>query len=148
MTGVARELLDKLGPAPLAPLEPVLTCPEPTYEGLCKLLAVGQPSVGIFSAEGGQFIGGYGMTDDAKLRTAAGLSSLWDGEPIKRARALDGITVIPGRRVAMHLMAQPDVAAIWFRRTAPCRSGADVARFGIGAGPGKRHANLERAVTG
>jgi hypothetical protein len=106
--------LDALGAPPLAPLEPVLTCGEPTYEGLCKLLAVGQPSIGIFAAEGGQFVGGHGMSDDAKLRTAAGLSSLWDGEPIKRVRALDGVTVLPGRRVAMHLMVQPDVADIWF----------------------------------
>lgn len=105
--------LDALGQAPLPPLEPLLTCGEPTFEGLCKLLAVGWPSAGIFAAEGGQFIGGHGMTDDAKLRTAAGLSALWDGEPIKRVRALEGSTVLPGRRVAMHLMAQPDVAAIW-----------------------------------
>jgi hypothetical protein len=110
-----KQALDMLGPAPIPPLEPILACGEPTYEGLCKLLAVGQPSVGIFTAEGGQFIGGYGMTYDAKLRTAAGLSALWDGEPIKRVRALDGFTVLPGRRVSMHLMAQPDVAAIWFR---------------------------------
>jgi Protein of unknown function (DUF3987) len=106
--------LDALGPGPLRPLEPIMTCGEPTYEGLCKLLAVGLPSVGIFAAEGGQFIGGHGMSDDAKLRTASGLSALWDGEPIKRVRALDGFTVMPGRRVAMHLMVQPDVAAIWF----------------------------------
>ena len=53
------------------------------------------------------------MSDDAKLRTAAGMSALWDGEPIKRVRATDGTVVLPGRRVAMHLMAQPDVAAIW-----------------------------------
>jgi len=109
-----KQTLDALGPAPLPPLEPILTCGEPTYEGVCKLLAVGQPSIGIFAAEGGQFVGGHGMADDAKLRTAAGLSALWDGEPIKRVRALDGFMVLPGRRVAMHLMAQPDVAAIWF----------------------------------
>jgi hypothetical protein len=109
-----KQALDTIGPAPVPPLEPVLTCGEPTYEGLCKLLAVGQPSVGIFSAEGGQFIGGHGMADDAKLRTACGLSALWDGEPIKRVRASDGIAVLPGRRVAMHLMVQPDVAAILF----------------------------------
>jgi hypothetical protein len=109
-----KQTLDALGPAPLPPLEPVLTCGEPTYEGLVKLLAVGQPSIGIFAAEGGQFIGGHGMTDDAKLRTAGGLSALWDGEWVKRIRATDGNTVLPGRRVSMHLMAQPDVAAIWF----------------------------------
>jgi hypothetical protein len=108
-----KQALDMLGPAPLPPLEPILACGEPTYEGLCKLLAVGHPSVGIFTAEGGQFIGGHGMDDKAKLRTISGLSRLWDGTPIDRVRALDGFTVLPGRRVAMHLMAQPDVAAIW-----------------------------------
>jgi hypothetical protein len=53
-----------------------------------------------------------GMSVDAKLRTAAGLSSAWDGEPIKRVRAADGVTVLAGRRLAVHLMAQPDVAAV------------------------------------
>jgi Protein of unknown function (DUF3987) len=110
-----RAELNALGPAPAAPLKPILTCPEPTYEGMCLLLRDGQPSIGIFAAEGGQFIGGHGMrTDtDARLRTATGLSAAWDGEPIRRVRALDGVTVMPGRRVAMHLMAQPDVAAKW-----------------------------------
>lgn len=106
------QALDELGSPPLAPLVPMLMCPEPTYEGLCRLLATGQPSVGIYSAEGGQFIGGHGMSDDAKLRTAAGLSSLWDGEAIKRVRAIEGVTTLPGRRVCFHLMAQPDVAAV------------------------------------
>jgi hypothetical protein len=50
--------LDALGPEPIPPLVPMLTCPEPTYEGLCRLMAAGQPSIGIFAAEGGQFIGG------------------------------------------------------------------------------------------
>ena len=104
--------LEFVGPAPIAPLMPLLTCQEPTYEGLCKLLPIGQPSIGIFSSEGGQFIGGHGMSDDNKLRTATGLSALWDGEPIKRVRAGDGTTILPGRRFTVHLMAQPDVAAI------------------------------------
>ena len=95
------------------PPPPLLTCPEPTWEGITKLLAIGWPSSGIFTAEGGQFIGGHGMSDEAKLRTAAGLSSTWDGEPIKRVRAADGVTVLPGRRLAVHLMVQPDVAAVW-----------------------------------
>jgi hypothetical protein len=53
------------------------------------------------------------MSEDAKLRTATGLSAVWDGEPIKRVRAIDGVTVLPGRRVSMHLMVQPEVAALW-----------------------------------
>lgn len=100
--------LDDLGPSPVPPNHPMLTAPEPTLEGLHKMLAIGQPSVGVFSAEGGQFIGGHGMSDEAKLRTAAGFSCLWDGTPIQRVRAGDGASVLPGRRVSLHLMAQPD----------------------------------------
>jgi Protein of unknown function (DUF3987) len=107
--------LDTLGSAPVPPLAPLLTCPEPTYEGMVKHLAVGQPSIGIFATEGGQFIGGHGMRDEAKLFTAAGLSAAWDGDPIKRVRAGDGTIILVGRRVAMHLMAQPGVADILFR---------------------------------
>jgi Protein of unknown function (DUF3987) len=110
--GAIKFALESIGPPPTPPLPSMLTCPEPTYEGLCKYLQSGQPSVGVFSSEGGQFIGGHGMSDERKLLTATGLSQLWDGEPIKRVRAGDGTLVLPGRRVAMHLMVQPDVAAI------------------------------------
>ena len=110
-----RAALEAIGPEPIPPLVPMLTCPEPTYEGMCRLLAVGQPSIGIFAAEGGQFIGGHGMSDDARLRTAAGLSAAWDGEPIRRVRVGDGITILPGRRVSLHLMLQFEVANIWLR---------------------------------
>ncbi len=55
--------LDALGPKPSPPLEPLLTCSDSTFEGLCNVLAVGGPSVGIFAAEGGQFVG---ATDGAR----------------------------------------------------------------------------------
>jgi len=110
-----RRALDELGPPPEPPLTPLLTCPEPTYEGMCRLLAGGQPSIGIFAPEGGQFIGGHGMSDEARLRTAAGLSAVWDGEPIRRVRVSDGAMILPGRRVSLHLMAQPAVVDLWFR---------------------------------
>jgi hypothetical protein len=110
-----RAALDKLGPPPVAPLIPMLTCPEPTFEGLCRLFAGGWPSLGLFASEAGQFIGGHGMSEDHKLKTAAALSSLWDGEPIRRVRAGDGAVTLPGLRLAAHLMSQPAVADIWFR---------------------------------
>jgi hypothetical protein len=102
--------LEGLGQAPEPPLTPLLACPEPTFEGLCLLLQGGHPSVGVFSAEGGQFLGGYGMSKDHRLKTAAALSGLWDGEPIKRVRRGDGVILLPGRRVAMHLLVQPGVS--------------------------------------
>ena len=104
--------LDAIGPAPAAPLVPMLTCTEPTLEGLAKLFGIGQPSLGIFSGEGGQFIGGHAMSDERKLASATGLSRLWDGDPLDRVRSLDGATIMPGRRLTMHLMVQPGVAAV------------------------------------
>ena len=73
--------LRAIGPEPDPPLQPIIVMSEPTTEGLCKLLLAGQPSVGLFSAEGGQFVGGHAMADDAKLRSAATLSDLWGGDP-------------------------------------------------------------------
>jgi Protein of unknown function (DUF3987) len=104
--------LNNLGPEPAAPLSPLFTCQEPTFEGLCRALEQGQPSIGIFATEGGQFIAGHAMSAENKLKTAAGLSSVWDGETIKRVRVSDGVTILAGRRVSLHLMVQPGVATI------------------------------------
>ncbi len=106
-----RAALKKLGPRPEEPLVPVLTCPEPTFEGLTKLFAAGWPCLAVATAEGGQFIGGHGMNADNRLKTAAALSSLWDGEPLKRVRAGEPPLVLPGRRLVVHLLIQPGVAA-------------------------------------
>jgi hypothetical protein len=103
--------LDALGPCPPAPLTPMLTSDEPTIEGIAKCMLGGLPSLGIFSAEGGAFINGHAMKDDARLRSAAGFSGLWDGTPLRRVRAGDGAIILPGRRVSLHLMAQPEAAA-------------------------------------
>ena len=108
---IISQALANLGPEPQSPLEPMLTCPEPTFEGLCRLYGAGEPSLGLFSDEGGAFIGGHGMAAEKRLGTAAGLSGLWDGEPIRRVRVADGATVMPGRRLSAHLMMQPDVSA-------------------------------------
>lgn len=106
-----KSALDTLGKKPEMPLTPLLICPEPTFEGLCRLMLTGYPSLGLFSTEGGQFIGGYGMKEENKIHTAAALSDMWDGKPIKRVRAKDGTIILAGRRLSMHLMAQPNVAA-------------------------------------
>jgi Protein of unknown function (DUF3987) len=97
------------------PREAVFLASDPTVEGLCKLLYNGLPSIGVFSAEGGRFLGGYGMSDDASLRTAAGLSLFWDGAPVDRVRAGDGASKLYHRRVALHLMAQPRATFQWLQ---------------------------------
>ncbi len=91
---------------PVEPLKPLLLFEEPTYEGLVKYLDVGQPSVGLFSDEGGGFLGGYSMSKDQIQKAIAGFSSLWDGKPISRVRGGDGSSFMYGRRVSLHLMIQ------------------------------------------
>lgn len=89
-------------PKPLPPLEPLMFVDEPTYEGVVKLLSTGQPSLGIFSDEGGRFFGGHAMNRDNQIKTIGGLSSLWDARPVNRSRAGDGSMVLYGKRVSLH----------------------------------------------
>ena len=100
-----------VGEEPTAPRLPILTTDEPTIEGLAKLFDRGQPSLGLFSDEGGAFLGGHALANENRLRTLASLSSIWDGSPIRRIRAGDGATILPGRRLALHLMLQPAASA-------------------------------------
>ena len=106
--------LKELGPEPEPPLTPSLLTTDPTFEGVYKLLATGQPSIGLFSDEGGRFFGGHAMNKDNSLKTAASLSTLWDGKPIDRVRAGDGSSILFGRRLSLHLMLQPVVAETVF----------------------------------
>ena len=102
--------LHALGPEPVAPARPYLTIGEGTAEGLAKLMPELPGALGIFSAEGGQFLNGHGFSAEAKLRTAAAFTTLWDGKDLRSVRAGDGMRSLPGRRVAFHLMIQPDAA--------------------------------------
>ncbi|MDD5461957.1 MAG: YfjI family protein [Methylococcales bacterium] len=98
-------------PKPKAPIMPLRFVTEPTVEGLFKLLAVGQPSVGLFSDEAGLLIGGHAMNSDNALKTMARLCKFWDGASFDRVRSGDGSGSLYGRRLAMHQQAQPDVMA-------------------------------------
>src|SRR4051794_22876742 len=62
------------------------------------------------SRTGPKFLGGHEMRTDTKLYTAASLSALWDGGPIRRLRAGDGACLLYGRRLSLHLMLQPGIA--------------------------------------
>jgi len=106
----AKRNLDDLPPAPEPPLSPNRTATEPTFEGLVKLFGIGHPSLGLFTDEGGSFMGGHAMNSDNRLKTCAGLSNFWDGTPINRTRAGDGASTMRGRRLASHMMVQPVAA--------------------------------------
>jgi len=82
---------------------------DPTAEGLYKLLAMAQPSVALFSDEGGLLIGGHALNGDNFLKTITRWSKMWDGAPFDRVRAGDGVGILYGRRMALHQLAQGDV---------------------------------------
>jgi len=102
--------LEALGPEPTPPPLTDRLVSEPTYEGLTRLFFEGQPTLGLFHDEGGQFLGGHAMSQDHKQKTLAALNDLWQGKAIKRTRQGDGSFTLYGRRLSLHLMVQPVVA--------------------------------------
>lgn len=102
--------LSQIGLEPEAPPHPMLICSDVTPEALVLHLEKGRPMAGLFTAEGGILIGGAAFADESRMRTAALLNSLWDGEPIRRQRVGTGTTFLPGRRCCAHIMMQQVVA--------------------------------------
>lgn len=107
--GLANALQD-LRAEPKPPLVPKITVADFTAEGIAKLLISGRPSIGAFTDEAALVFGGHGMTKEAITRTAGTLSKLWDNGTLDRVRSADGAVKLYGRRLAMHLMAQPIIA--------------------------------------
>ena len=126
--GQATDALAALGPAPAAPPGAERTVTEPTFEGLTRKFVEGLPSLGIFSDEGGQFLGGHAMNSDNRQKTVTALNDLWQGNAIRRTRQGDGSTVIYGRRLAVHLMVQPGIARPFLADPVAVESGF-LARF-------------------
>lgn len=96
--------------APQAPIAPRKILSDVTWEGLLHHFEEGDPSIGIFSDEGGQLFGGHAMSRENMLKTGAGLSKLWDAAPLNRTRAGQSLATFRHRRGALHLMMQAGVA--------------------------------------
>lgn len=103
---VMEAMLSRAGDEPKH-VQPFYLFEEPSFEGLERAYAEGRYTLGLFSDEGGRFLGGYAMSKDNQTKTITGLSKLWDGEPIDRVRGGDGLSVLYGRRFSMNLMIQP-----------------------------------------
>jgi hypothetical protein len=96
------------------PAVPILICSNPTIEGLWKLLREGPGYGGVFTDEGGTWVGSHAMSADSKLRTISGFNQLFDGTSLKRVVSTDDLKALHGRRIAMHLLVQPIVADLFF----------------------------------
>ena len=102
--------LKALGPEPLPPLMPYIVASSPTMRGVIKHLPQLRASLGIMTEEGGALIGGHSMKSENRLAACADLSAMWDGAPLDRWRAGDGIASYTGRRFSSHILVQPVAA--------------------------------------
>ena len=85
-----------------------------TMEGMFRAFERGRPDLGIFSDDGATFLGGYSLKSEQKQATIAALCRYWDGAKVERVRGGDGVNILYDRRLACHLMVQPDVAGSFF----------------------------------
>jgi hypothetical protein len=107
----AARLINAAGREPVPPAIPDLIVSDPTTQGLVKQLVSGWPSVGLFSDEGAVFLGGWSMQAENQASSGGYLSEQWDGKPVKMTRSTgEPMPKLFGRRVSLHLMAQPSVA--------------------------------------
>lgn len=109
----SRDIADELaslGGDPFPPIPPGRIVTDPNFEGLVKWMATAHGSVAWISNEAGQSIGGTAFADENRLKFGAGLSIMWDGQPIERVRAGDGHHRLLGRRFTCHLMMQGEIA--------------------------------------
>lgn len=83
-----------------------ITTGNATIEGISKLLKH-QASLGVFSAEGGEMLGGHSLRDERRSSGLAFFLKGWGGESLDSLRGGEGLTVLLGRRVAMHVLVQP-----------------------------------------
>ena len=93
-------------PEPQEPLLQSLTVGNATVEGVSRLLK-NQSSVGVFSPEGGEVLGGHSMKDANRMGAMAFFLKAWSAESLDVMRGGAGFTSLLGRRVALHVMVQP-----------------------------------------
>src|SRR5262249_25115652 len=99
-----------LGPAPEQPQDPTFLFDNPTWPGMIKKLRHNVRDVGLFSDEGGKYLGGFSMKDEQRLATTANMNAAWDAKPVQRILAREEPFTLHGVRLAMHLMVQPSIA--------------------------------------
>lgn len=91
------------GPRPVARS---ITVGKATVEGLHLMLRT-QSHVGIFTGEGGELLGGHSLREDRRSAGLAWFLKAWGAESLDTLTRGDGLSILLGRRVAMHAMVQP-----------------------------------------
>lgn len=104
------DALRELGSRPDGPVDPHMVVRSGTTQGLLKRFLSSRPSLGLMSDEGGSWLGGFGMSEDARLHTISTLSDFWDGKTVQMNTGGEGFTALRGKRLAFHLMIQPILA--------------------------------------
>lgn len=103
---------DIYGNAPNAPelkRIPIIVMTDPPLEAILINLHRGYPSQALSSDEAGTLLGGYAMCKDNILKFGSGLSSVLEGNQITRVRANGESFILRGKRLTLHLMAQPKI---------------------------------------
>jgi hypothetical protein len=108
--GKRDELLGLQRAIPRLPRNPDNVLSKSTGNGLFRTLETGWPALGIFTGEGGSFLGGHSLrTENSPVEFASILTTLWDGGTIDRTTG--EVTMrLPGRRLSGLIMAQQEVA--------------------------------------
>ena len=103
--------MDKIEEPPTATgSPPVALRQSTTIEALYKRLMLGRPTQMLGLDEAGVLVESWAFRSDQMAKTAAELSSLWDGSPMRFDRVKDNIElVLRERRLTMGLLGQPDV---------------------------------------
>lgn len=92
------------------PTNPRRLFSEPTWEYIAShMVGGGYPSAGLFSDEGGGFLGGHSMKAETRTASLAGLVQLYDSGKVERLRRTekDSAGTAYDRRLSVHLMGQP-----------------------------------------
>lgn len=102
----AKVLRKKGDPEEPEPAPQSITTSNATIEGIAKLLKF-QSSLGVFSSEGGEMLGGHSLRDDKRSADMSFYLKTWGGESIDSLRGGNGLTTLLGRRLALHVLVQP-----------------------------------------
>jgi hypothetical protein len=97
------------------PRQPSWLTTRGTVEGMLKMLDLHSPHTLFSTADAGSFFGGYSMREGRATASISVLSDLWSGESHTTVLASsDEASELHGRRLAVSLMLQPNIASDLF----------------------------------